>query len=176
MPLANVTNLQGSLDTKLNLTGGTITGGLQINGGFNSFADSSITKTYPAYKMHYPNVRIWSAMVRDDGHFYLRDDSGNGERFSVRNNGAVWTSQLGDLDGYINGRALAWANDRVANLSSRLVSRGTSGATLDFEGPSGTVVTGYQREGGGAGQVRFVYYRYLQMFDPVRGWIGTYYT
>ncbi|XUY25860.1 hypothetical protein RMR21_009605 [Agrobacterium sp. rho-8.1] len=175
IPLANVTNLQGSLNAKLNLTGGTITGGLVVNGGMSSAGDISVNKSNPALTLHYPGVRQGQMLVDASGTLVWRDQGSGDIKMYITDGGAIWTKELGSINGRIEGRALAWANDRVANLSSRLVSRGTSGATLDFEGPGGTVVTGYQREGGGAGQVRFVYYRYLQMFDPVRGWIGTTY-
>ncbi|XUY28560.1 hypothetical protein RMR21_015700 [Agrobacterium sp. rho-8.1] len=175
VPLANVTNLQGSLDAKLNLTGGTITGGLVVNGGMSSAGDISINKANPSLTLHYPGVRQGQMLVDGSGSLIWRDQGSGDIKMYITDGGAIWTKELGSLNNRIEGRALAWANDRVANLSSRLVARGVSTAN-DWEGASGTVVTGYTREGGTAGQVRTLYYRYLQMFDPVRGWVGTYYT
>jgi hypothetical protein len=91
--------------------------------------------------------------------------------------GNVWTN-WGAGDAYnaisarIEARATAWANDRVSNLQYRKVSQGLSGGSTNWVAPAGAVVNGYVREAGGSGQVSQLYYMYLQVYDPVRGWVG----
>lgn len=91
--------------------------------------------------------------------------------------GGIWDN-WGAHDAYsainarIEARAIAWANDRVASLQYRKVSEGSSGLNADWRAPGGAVVTGYVRDSGNTGQVRYMYYKYLQVYDPVRGWVG----
>lgn len=84
---------------------------------------------------------------------------------NVTDTGAVWTKQLGDLATRIEDRAIAWANDRVTSLQYRLVSlgQGQVGAA-----PNGAVMVGYNING------NWLLWRYPQVFDPVRGWVGFY--
>jgi hypothetical protein len=82
--------------------------------------------------------------------------------------GSVWTA--GVLSTHIDSRATAWANDRVANLQYRKVSRGyTTAPSVDVGG--GAVLVGYERVAGINGQVAGLYYKTLQVYDPVRGWV-----
>jgi hypothetical protein len=91
--------------------------------------------------------------------------------------GSIW-SNWGASDAYgaigarIEARATAWANDRIANLQYRKVSRGSTGGLTDGDCPAGAVITGYRRDAGNQGQVYNLYYKYLQIYDPVRGWVG----
>lgn len=90
--------------------------------------------------------------------------------------GTVW-SNWGAADAFnaisarIEARALAYANDRVANLQYRKVSLGSSGSASSWTAPGGAVVVGYERVPGGNGQVGSLYFMYLQAYDPVRGWV-----
>lgn len=91
--------------------------------------------------------------------------------------GSVW-SGWGAADAFnaiaarIEARAAAFANDRVANLQYRKVSLGFNGTSGGFSNIGGAVIVGYQRDGGLSGQVQGLYYMFLQVFDPVRGWVG----
>lgn len=148
-----------ALGGKVSKTGDTLTG------------DTLINKNYPTYRMLYPGVRDIGVQVREDGRFAIWDFSAVGHRFSVGIDGSVWTAQLGDLNTRIEQRASDFANDRVANLNSRWVSRGqvNTGSNNWFEAPAGAALTG----GYNSAQYHtdYFYYRYFQLFDPVRGWI-----
>jgi hypothetical protein len=91
--------------------------------------------------------------------------------------GSVWAN-WGYSDAYnaiysrIESRAQAWANDRIANMQYRKVSLSYNGASGGFSNIAGAVIVGYQRVGGGDGEVSGLYYMYLQIYDPVRGWVG----
>jgi hypothetical protein len=92
--------------------------------------------------------------------------------------GNIWTN-WGAGDAYsaigarIEARATAWANDRVANLQYRKVSLGYNGTSGGFSNlGAGTVICGYNRDAGNTGQVAGLYYMTLQVYDPVRGWVG----
>ncbi|EPR19760.1 hypothetical protein L907_26095 [Agrobacterium sp. C13] len=152
----------------LKLAGGTLTGDITIN------------KAYPSVRLLYPGIRDWTLQVREEGGFHVWDNSGGGRRFSVNFDGAVWTSQFGDLNNRIEDRAAAhadsraWAvaNDRVANLNTRWVSRGTVNAyqaNTWWEAPAGAALTGGYTVN--TTQIQYFYFRYFQLFDPVRGWI-----
>lgn len=158
---AALSSRDANIATKLSLGGGEITG------------DLLITKNYPQVRYHYPGVRIWSSQVRENGHWYLWDESGGGPRFAALTDGSLWCSQIGDVKSYIENRGLAWANDRVANMSFRRTSHWHAGrpANVDasYEGPAGTVLYGLYVNGNG--NINTLYFCYLQMFDPVRGWI-----
>lgn len=91
-------------------------------------------------------------------------------------NGSVWSgwgavNAFSAINARIEGRAQAWANDRVANLQYRKVSLSYNSAP-SIQNLGGQVVVGYERESGGNGQVFGLYFMYLQIYDPVRGWVG----
>lgn len=75
------------------------------------------------------------------------------------------------IEARANERGQAWANDRVANLQYRRTSLGAAGmpgwGTFDL--PAGTVCTGATVDNWEWKSMR---YMYLQVFDPVRGWVG----
>lgn len=91
---------------------------------------------------------------------------------------SVWLN-WGHYDAYnaisarVEDRAQAWANNRVASMSYRKVSEGQvgSGGAGPFRAPAGAVITGFYRSGAG-NPVHAMYYMYLQVYDPVRGWVG----
>lgn len=94
--------------------------------------------------------------------------------------GSIWLNYgYGYVDAYnaitqrIEDRAVAWANDRVANLQYRKVSEGQvgSGGVGPFRAPAGAVFTGFYRTGSG-NPIHAMYYMYLQVYDQVRGWVG----
>jgi hypothetical protein len=91
--------------------------------------------------------------------------------------GSVWNGWgAGDafsaINARIENRAQAWANDRVSNLQYRKTALGYNATSGGFSNIAGAVIVGYSRETGGTGQVGGLYYMYLQVFDPVRGWVG----
>ncbi len=141
-------------------TGDTMTGDITLNKG------------YPTLRLLYPGVRDWMIQVREEAGVHFWDNTGGGRRFSVGIDGAVWTAQFGDLNNRIEDRAAAWANDRVANLNSRWVSRGEQAARRDlwWEVPAGSAMTGLWIQSSNNAIMHYCW-RYFQLFDPVRGWI-----
>lgn len=108
------TTVTDSIAKKLSIAGGTITGWLVINGGATLKADALIEKNYPQVRHHYPGVRIWATQVREDGKFWIFDETGGAGRFYIGADGSMWTSQLGDINSRIESRASAWAATRQA--------------------------------------------------------------
>ena len=131
-----------------------------------------------------------------NGHFQAPQNiyAGAGAAY-LQANGNVWGpvwAQLGSPDAYTaivnriesrayalgDARGLAWANDRVANLQYRRVSRGNIappvGSSSDVNAPAGAVLTGIHSTliAPGNRQLDNLYYMYLQVYDPVRGWVG----
>ena len=150
--------------SKVSKTGDTMTGDLKIE------------KTYAALRMVYPGVREWFWQVRENGYMYAWDQSANTARFAIGHDGSLWCSQLGDINNRIETRARDWANDRVANLNTRWVSRGQLNAYQGntwWEAPSGAALTGGYTPS--QYQITYFYYRYFQLFDPARGWITAHY-
>lgn len=92
-------------------------------------------------------------------------------------NGSIWNnwgslSAFTAINARIESRATAWANDRIQNLQYRKTSLGYNATSGGFTNIGGAVIVGYAREGGNTGQVAGLYYMYLQVYDPVRGWVG----
>lgn len=108
----------------------------------------------------------------NDGWIGFVGHAPNNWRLRVNDAGEVWTAQLGDLNSRIENRALAFANDRVANLNTRWVSRGEQAARRDlwWEVPAGTAMTGLWIQSSNNAIMHYCW-RYFQLFDPVRGWI-----
>jgi hypothetical protein len=143
---------------KFDKTGGTITGDIQLNGTANYIRlfDTDQNQT--------------RSIHHNTGYIGFLGSSG-GWAMRVDDTGALWTSQLGDLNARIEARALAYANDRVANLSFRKVSPGSF--SIPDNGlqmcPAGAVFTGMNMAGTQNNPT--MYYHYLQAYDPVRGWV-----
>ncbi|KQO67263.1 hypothetical protein ASF18_11365 [Methylobacterium sp. Leaf89] len=89
-------------------TGDTMTGDLQI------------TKTYPMTRYLYPGVRDLAWQVRENGGMYLWDYTANNWNIFIGPSGEVQTRQLGDLNNRIEGRASAFANERVAKTGDTM--------------------------------------------------------
>jgi hypothetical protein len=116
-----------------------------------------------------------------DGQFYAPSNVRAGAAWMDTGgniSGSIWDN-WGAHDAYsaigarIEARATAWANDRVANLQYRKVSLGYNGTSGGFSNlGAGTVICGYNRDAGNTGQVAGLYYMTLQVYDPVRGWVG----
>ncbi|MCJ8517829.1 hypothetical protein ABID21_000655 [Pseudorhizobium tarimense] len=74
----------------------------------------------------------------------------------------------------LENRAVAWANDRVSKIAIRRVSKGvitySSGQPQEKPAPAGAVLTGITYSNN-ATDLAF-HYHFLQLYDPVRGWIG----
>lgn len=121
--------------------------------------------------LHRRDVKRGRWVVDANGSLCWQDQGGQ-IHFYISSGGAIGTQQFGDLNNRIENRAQAWADNRVANLQYRKVSLGNTGGNINIDIGGGTVVTGYNRAAGGNGQVAFLYYKYIQIFDPVRGWVG----
>ncbi len=157
----------------------TAIGGKVAKSGDTLTGDLTFNKNYPSVRFLYPGVRDVALQIREEGGFHIWDNSAGNRRFTVYNDGSVWTSQFGDLNSRIEARAAAhadsraWAvaNDRVANLNSRWVSRGEFNLSYNIwrEAPAGSAVTGFYIESNN--WMKHFCYRYFQLFDPVRGWI-----
>lgn len=154
------TAVDTALAGKVAKTGDTMTGNFTIsNGG-------------PWIHLHDTDSGQTRKVHHNDGYIGFVGHSPSDWRLRVNDAGEVWTAQLGDLNSRIENRALAFANDRVANLNSRWVSRGEFNMRADLwqEAPAGSAVTGFWVESSNAWMKHFCY-RYFQLFDPVRGWI-----
>jgi len=150
----------------LKLIGGTLTGNLQIsnNGPTVHLRDTDNNQTR---NLHHNDGNI--GFVASDGNWAFR----------VSDDGAMWSRSIGDINSRIEDRAYAhanergqaWANDRVANINSRWVSRGEFSVNYMMwqEAPAGSAVTGFYIESNN--WMKHFCYRYFQLFDPVRGWI-----
>lgn len=89
--------------------------------------------------------------------------------------GSCWSNwgvsdAYGAISSRIEARATAWANDRISKLQYRLVSPAFFDPG-DGQAPSGAVVSGLDTDKT-SGRVYRTWYRYPQVFDPVRGWVG----
>lgn len=112
-----------------------------------------------------------------DGQFYAPNNLHAGGAYLQTDGNVVGSVYGGALTTYVyntaDSRGLAWANDRIQNLQYRKVSQGTIGASGTGAGttivPGGAVVTGMQTNQ--YYPVSLVY-KYLQIYDPVRGWVG----
>lgn len=92
--------------------------------------------------------------------------------------GSVWAA-WGAADAYtaisarIEARAQAWANDRIQSLQYRRTSQGVVGGFGSSSStvlvPAGTVMSGLNTFDWNPSNL---YYVYLQVYDPVRGWVG----
>ncbi|HBF31867.1 hypothetical protein [Rhizobium sp.] len=89
--------------------------------------------------------------------------------------GSIW-SNWGYPDIYnavgarIEARGAAFADNRVSRLSYRLVSLGYFDPG-EGQAPSGAVLTGLNSDPS-SGRVNRTLYRYVQVYDPVRGWVS----
>jgi|GEM_PF-2338242 len=129
-----------------------------------------LSHNYAQLKYSYPNVGEWLVYLNNNGELLFRWGA-NDVKFSIRPDGHIWCSALGLIHDRIENRALAFANDRVANLNSRWVSRGESLSKIGvwWEAPAGSAVTGFYIESNN--WMKHFCFRYFQLFDPVRGWI-----
>ncbi len=144
-------------DTKFDVSGGTIYGDTRIEGSLSLKYDFYARALSVSEELH---AGGGSATFSKDGNIW----------------GSVW-SNWGNPNAYaaienrIESRAIEWANNRVWSMQYRLVSVDVirQGNT---QAPSGACVTGMNING--TGNVAGYYIRYLQVFDPVRGWVGFY--
>lgn len=157
-----------ALAGKVAKTGDTMTGNFTIsNGG-------------PWIHLHDTDSGQTRKVHHNDGYIGFVGHAPSDWRFRVNDAGEVWTAQLGDLNTRIEDRAYAhadaraWAvaNDRVANLNTRWVSRGEQAARRDvwWEVPAGSAMTGLWIQSSNSAIMHYCW-RYFQLFDPVRGWI-----
>lgn len=162
------TAVDTALAGKVAKTGDTMTGNLTISNG-GPWIHLNDTDNNQTRKVH--NNDGWVGFV---GH------APSDWRLRVNDAGEVWTGQFGDLNTRIEDRAYAhadaraWAvaNDRVANLNTRWVSRGEQAARRDlwWEVPAGSAMTGLWIQSSNSAIMHYCW-RYFQLFDPVRGWI-----
>jgi hypothetical protein len=153
--------IAAGIATKVSKAGDTMTGQLMI-----SYAN-------PQFKLDNPGQRQWGLDVNGTT---LRaiDWSAGAARFQIGADGSLWSSQLGDLNNRINGQALAYANDRVANFQYRHVSIGTTPAAANnyTYAPGGALIVGGYVSSSSITAVSALRYVYPQIYDPVRGWVG----
>jgi hypothetical protein len=158
------TEVDTALGGKLDKTGGTTTGQIiSTGGGFHS------NYVNPQFIMTYPGVRQWYLQVLNDGRCRIVDATGGTEYLSFAPGQA-----LGDLNTRIENRAIAWANDRVANLQYRHVSLGSAsltGTTGWKYAPGGSLYVGMYYNGSNYQYGTYAWV-YPQVYDPVRGWVG----
>lgn len=115
-----------------------------------------------------------------DGQFKAPGNVNAGAAFLATNGnvtGTVWAAwgapaAFDAIAARIEARSQAWANDRVQSLQYRKVSLTYNGTSGGFSNIGGAVIVGYARDSGVSGQVTGLYYMYLQIYDPVRGWVG----
>jgi hypothetical protein len=153
-----------ALSDKLPLTGGTLTG------------DLNVQKAIPTISVNATGFNKWTLLSHTDGKLYIQKANGTPvNAIVVGTDGSISTSQLGDINTRIENRALAWANDRVANLQYRMVSRGeisTGTNSTWFQSPGGAVMLGYFLGSSSPRTPTSLSYVYPQVYDPVRGWVG----
>jgi len=153
--------VSNAIATKFDKVGGTLTGNLILQ------------LVSPTLRLNHTGVNDWGILNHTDGKLYVQKLSGTPvNALAIGVDGSISTAQLGDLNTRIEARSQAWANDRIANLQYRKVSLGYNGTSGGYSNIGGTVVVGYARDAGVSGQVNGLYYMYLQVFDPVRGWVG----
>lgn len=157
----------------------TAVGGRVAKTGDAMTGNLTIQKAFPLIEYRGTGTdKWWGYYDTNDGRFKLSYNEG--VKFQFGADGAIWLAQFGDLNARIEDRAAAhadsraWAvaNDRVANLNSRWVSRGTVNAyqaNTWWEAPAGAALTGGYTVN--TTQIQYFYFRYFQLFDPVRGWI-----
>jgi hypothetical protein len=148
--------------------------------------DLLVSKGYPTLGMNYPNVFYSGWMVREDSRTHLMNMSSNGSLFNIGSDGSVQTAQLGDLNGRIEARASAFAeNARVAAynavvISARYVHVGDLDITGSYNGGmvepyGGAVCTGRSSITSGDGNdiiIRAMRFRQPQIYVPnAGGWI-----
>ncbi|CCF19171.1 protein of unknown function [Pseudorhizobium banfieldiae] len=134
-----------------------------------------ISKVNPMVRLHHPNVKVGELYVDANGRLIYRDQGGQ-VHFYIDTGGGIWTQQLGHLSDRIENRALAWANDRVANLAFRKTGHFsvTLGSGTHVYRYSGIVMDGVTTAGGTANpwELSHIHCAYLQAYDPVRGWVA----
>ena len=138
----------------------------------------TIQKAFPLIEYRGTGTDKWWT-YHDTGNAYFTASYNESPKFQITPGGAVWTAQLGDLNTKIEDRSQAWANNRVAAMAVRLTGRNRLDAwnptNGTYEAPSGTVITGYEAVTSGSRIITGWTYRYLQLFDPVRGWTSSWY-
>jgi hypothetical protein len=114
-----------------------------------------------------------------NGNLYTQGDmiasgtvwAGGGSNGRMGADGNLWGTAYGSdwLTNYIENRAIAWANNRVSSMSYRYVSQGTTSASSGgyYATPAGAMLKSYSTGGGGT-----IMFKYIQVYDPVRGWVG----
>lgn len=163
--VADVT--QSEFDTglagKVAKTGDTMTGALTVD------------LTNASIEIHGDN-RQWYLQALENGsspYFRLVDRNAGAEAFRVGTDGSLWCRQFGDLNTHIEQRALEWANDRVAKMAMRKVSaynvNRPNNVNQWYLPASGAVLHGLNI--GGNGEIHNLQFIYLQLYDPIRGWV-----
>jgi hypothetical protein len=149
-----------AIAAKLPLTGGTITGPVSAQ-----FANAYV-------RIKGTNRSFYIQAQDSDGSIRIVDETAGVEMLKL-----TAGQQYGVLSTYVtavaNDRALAYANDRVANLQYRHVTLGSvSTVSNQFTyAPGGAlIVGGYQQLTSNA--FTGLRYVYPQVYDPVRGWVG----
>ncbi|QXV74667.1 tail fiber protein [Rhizobium phage RHEph21] len=156
------TQIDTSLGNKFDKSGGTITG------------DLAVQKANPAVRLTGAARSYYWQTYDADNSIRLVDATAGVEMLKLTPG-----QQYGVLSTYVtnvaNDRALAYANDRVANLQYRHVSYNVvaTAANSVRNAPGGSLMLGVKITGSGrTSYVDQITYVYPQVYDPVRGWIG----
>jgi hypothetical protein len=185
-----VSTAQAAADAlKVNKAGDVMTGTLETTAGFISNTafghrlNSSTTSAISYYDNSNYYILFTDSLtgsyntlrplrVSRDNNIYVAGQvqAGNGNGI-LGTDGNIFGSVYGNdwITNWVNGRALAYANDRVANLSYRYVSQGTTSSSSSgyYSTPGGAMLKSIATGGGTS-----VMFKYIQVYDPVRGWVG----
>jgi len=151
---------QNTANAALPKVGGNLTGPLVI--GFNS----------PYFDIVYGGVIRWRVIIDNSRNFIFRDGDTGDNKIYFGSEGSIYSKQMGDLYTFIRAQALEFANNRVAAMAIRRTGQSYVNQGGGYVTPDGAVVTGYNRGGTNSGDMAGVYFHYLQMYDPVRGWVA----
>jgi hypothetical protein len=135
---------------------------------FNDNGNASVTGTFTA------TGQVLGGTVKSLGNVFAGAANMNTDG---NIGGTIWAGWgAGDafnaISARIEARGQAWANDRVSSMQYRRVGGGgwTSQPSTTFHVPAGCVMTGLRVSGGRV--VDEIWWMALQVYDPVRGWVG----
>lgn len=159
-------------------TGDTMTGALSVRANLDIKAASAGSLMLQQFSRL--DGTVMSLIYTNDlGQMYLRPRNNQSQEFLL-DQGHIFSSAMADwgnsqwkdaIAQRIESRAGAYADSRISQIAGRKVGKGEltwAFSDMARDAPSGAVFTGYAY---GSSTPRF-YYHYLQLFDPVRGWIG----
>lgn len=173
------------LSGKLSKAGDTMSGALTVNGTVTiNSAPLVVAGTNPYLDLVYGGVLRARWQVDSSGNMIYRNGDNGSNFFYISTNGAIWTSQFGDLNNRIEQRASDYANS-----ISNACQHGNRWAYAGDLGNDWNILAGYIEPYNGAAMttrasgfdtqsnqsVIGMRYRYLQLYIPNQGWINSYY-